>query len=152
MWNPATPDGRTQSKLGELREHGKHGQDGKHQKDELKQTLYSKFQSLYFMAFMGHNIATAEKIMIYALEENDPGSAHDWRTTREFVEAAFWSPSWSKIQSLVAIFLTALPTAENAEKFVTAKMSMMTISNDYNPADVTLLIDDTPNGDNFKQL
>ena len=66
--------------------------------------------------------------------------------------AAFWSPSWSKIQSLVAIFLTSLPTAENAEKFVTAKMSMMTISNDYNPADVTLLIDDTPNGDNFKQL
>ena len=107
------------------------------------------------MAFMGHNIATAEKIMIYALEENDPGSAHDWRTPREFVEASFWSPSWSKIQSLVAIFLTALPTADfnaNAEKFVTAKMSMMTISNDCNPTDVTLLIDDTPNGDNFKQL
>ena len=83
MWNPATPDGRTQSKLGELREHGKHGQDGKHQKDELKQTLYSKFQSLYFMAFMGHNIATAEKIMMYALEKNDPGSAHDWRTPRD---------------------------------------------------------------------
>ena len=71
------------------------------------------------------------------------------------MEAASRSPSWSKILSLVAICLTALPTADfnaNAGKFVTAKMSMMTISNDYNPGDVTFLIDDTPNGDNFIQL
>ena len=84
LWSPAIPDARKRSKLGELREHGVHGQEGKHQTNDLNQTLYSKFQSLYFMAFRGHNMATAEKIITYALEEHDPGSAQDWRTSNDF--------------------------------------------------------------------
>ena len=35
------------------------------------------------MAFMGRNMATAEKIMIYALEEHDPRSAQDRRMPRD---------------------------------------------------------------------
>ena len=104
------------------------------------------------MLFMGRNMATAEKIIIYALEEHDPGSAQDWRTPRDLWRLPPGVPVDQKSQHWSQYFLTALLTADdnaNAGKFLTVKMSMMTISNDYNPTDVTLLIDDTPNDENL---
>ena len=40
LFNPAIPDGRSWSNLGEHGEHGKHGKDGKLQLDDLEQSIY----------------------------------------------------------------------------------------------------------------